>query len=90
MVPVTPDSETGEEFPQMPIALAEYSALYESIIRNCSDIWKRIPDKGVQIEGGSEIEDYLRQARDFYNFSLLEFFGFLEILHGNPETGRGW
>lgn len=70
--------------------LGEDHAIYKSLMRTCFDFWKRIPARGLQIEGDSEEEFMTKYAYGFYNIALLELFGLLEIQHGQPEIGKGW
>ena len=70
--------------------LAEHNPLYRKLFHTCYDFWKRIPAKGLKIEGNEEIDGYIAYLIGYYNISLLELFGFLEIQYGEPETGKGW
>ncbi len=70
--------------------LKERSARGRSLLDTCLGFWKRIPAKGLKIEGNSEIDNIVQYAYGFYNMALLELLGLLEIQHGEPKIGEGW
>lgn len=61
------------------------SALYEVV-----HFFQKIPDEGLKIEGNKGEESHLAYAPGLYNLTLTEMFGFLEIMHGKPQQGKGW
>lgn len=70
--------------------LDEYNPFYGSLLVTCLKFWQKITKKGLQVEGNEGLEERLRYCPGLYNIALLELFGLIEIIHGEPKPGKGW
>lgn len=52
--------------------------------------FRKIPEGGLQISGDKETREELRYLPGWHNLGLLELFGLITILSGEPEADRGW
>lgn len=48
-----------------------------------------IPDQGKQIRGDKDAEEILPFPAEWHNLGLLELFGFIAVVAGPPDPGRG-
>ena len=70
--------------------LDELRPFYGSLLATCFKFWEEIPKRGLKVEGNEGLEERLQYFPGLYNIALLELFGLLEIIHGEPEPGKGW
>jgi hypothetical protein len=68
--------------------LDEFSSLYGILLTTCFEFWTQIPQNGLKVE--KEKAESFKYFPGLYNISLLELFGLIDLLHGEPETGKGW
>ena len=68
--------------------LDEYHSPYELLLTSCFDFWTGIPKQGLKIN--KDQFETLKYIPDLYNVSLLEQFGLIDVVHGEPEKGKGW
>jgi len=70
--------------------LNEDRPFYGSLLATCFEFWHKIPKNGLKVENNRELEEDFKYFPGLYNIALLELFGFVEIIHGKPEPGKGW
>ncbi len=70
--------------------LDERRPFYGSLLATCFKFWQDIPKYGLKVERNEQVEEMLKYIPGLYNIALLELFGFIEIIHGKPKSGKGW
>ncbi|MBN2285698.1 MAG: plasmid pRiA4b ORF-3 family protein [Tissierellales bacterium] len=68
--------------------LDEYNPPYEILLTTCFEFWAQIPNSGLKIDKNRAYS--LKYVPGLYNVSMLELFGLIDILHGEPENNKGW
>ncbi len=58
--------------------------------RECAGLLRLAQGEGLAIGDDDRAEWYYRYSLGLYGLALLEAFGFLSILHGQPHEGEGW
>lgn len=68
----------------------EYIPVYESQIKILLEFIEVIPSNGMEISDNKDLAERIKYTPGMYNIALLELFGFIEIIHGEPEPGQAW
>lgn len=66
--------------------LGSVSSNYHS----AASFYVEIPDDGLAIAGNRDWVERLKYTPDWHNFALLDLFGFIRVIRGNPVPGQGW
>ncbi|MBC8180823.1 hypothetical protein H8E88_06835 [candidate division KSB1 bacterium] len=60
------------------------------LLSTCSRFWEDIPKRGLNAAMENNFEESIKNIPGSYNIALLDMFGLLDIVYGNPKPGKGW
>lgn len=63
---------------------------WNRVIEYWDEFFRRVPENGVTVAGNPDLEQTLSYYPGYHNLALLELFGFVQVQHAAPVTGKGW
>ncbi len=68
--------------------LVEFHSIYGLLLTECFEFWSQISQNGLKVD--KDKAESLKYIPGLYNIALLESFGFIDVTHAEPLSGKGW
>jgi len=73
-----------------PQIIGEERGLFSTWIPECMRFYKRIPGRGLNIDGNRDEDRYITYSIGSFGIALMELFGFISLKRLKPLKGKGW